>query len=107
AKLGIDKIRFKPTFNPYTEPSMEAHYYDESMGKWYSLINSGIFRQETLEPMGLKGKSIIAWGMGAARVARLLAGKASMRDITGTTCDFGWMRERPQMKRSIVSRGAK
>lgn len=104
AKLGIDKIRFKPTFNPYTEPSMEAHYYDEKMDKWYALINSGIFRQETLEPLGLGGKTVIAWGMGASRVATLLAGKSSMRDITGTTCDFDWLKNRPMMTRKIVNR---
>lgn len=105
-KLGIDKIRFKPTFNPYTEPSMEAHYYDPKMRKWYALINSGIFRKETLEPLGLGDKTIIAWGMGASRVATLLTGANSMRDITGATCDFEWLRSRPVMKRSIV-RGEK
>ncbi len=101
AKLGLHKIRFKPTFNPYTEPSMEAHYYDEKMGKWYALINSGIFRQETLKPLGIN-KTIIAWGMGASRLAALLARRASMRDITGATCDFKWMKERPMMSRDVV-----
>ncbi len=102
AKLGITQIKFKPTYNPYTEPSMEAHYYDPLQKKWYSLINSGIFRQETLEPLGLKNKSIIAWGMGASRVAALLAGKTSMRDITGATCDFNWLKNRPIMTRRII-----
>lgn len=102
AKLGITKIKFKPTFNPYTEPSMEAHYYDPKLKKWYALINSGIFRKETLEPLGLGSKTIIAWGMGASRVATLLSGKTSMRDITGATCDFEWLRNRPIMKREIV-----
>lgn len=102
AKLGIFKIKFKPTFNPYTEPSMEAHYYDPIIGKWYSLINSGIFRPETLKPFGLQGKTIIAWGMGASRVAALLANVQSMRDITGVTCDFEWLKTRPMMRREIV-----
>lgn len=102
AKLGITQIKFKPTFNPYTEPSMEAHYYDPKQNKWYALINSGIFREETLEPLGLKGKRIIAWGMGASRVAALLAKKESMRDITGATCDLEWMKNRPMMQRRIV-----
>ncbi len=104
AKLGIHKIRFKPTFNPYTEPSMEAHYYDPKMDKWYALINSGIFRPETLRPLGLENKRIIAWGMGASRVATLLAGKTSMRDITGATCDIEWLKTRPLMTRNIVRR---
>jgi phenylalanyl-tRNA synthetase alpha chain len=102
SKLGIDTIKFKPTYNPYTEPSMEAHYYDEKMGKWYALINSGMFRRETLEPLGLGKKTIIAWGMGASRVATLLAGVHSMREITGATCDFEWLRTRPLMMRKIV-----
>jgi phenylalanyl-tRNA synthetase alpha subunit len=67
---------------------MEAHYYDPKMNKWYALINSGIFRKETLEPLGLGDKTIHAWGIGASRVATLLSGKDSMRDITGATCDF-------------------
>ncbi len=102
AKLGIDKIRFKPTFNPYTEPSMEAHYYDPQMNKWYALINSGIFRKETLKPLGLENKSIIAWGMGASRIATLLAGKNSMRELTGYTCDFEWLKTRKTMRREII-----
>lgn len=102
SKLGIDKIKFKPTFNPYTEPSMEAHYYDQKMGKWYALINSGIFRPETLKPLGLESKRIIAWGMGASRVATLLANKSSMREITGYTCDFDWLKNRPIMTRNII-----
>lgn len=101
-KLGITQIKFKPTYNPYTEPSMEAHYYDPQLKKWYSLINSGIFRPETLAPLGLENKRIIAWGLGASRVATLLSGKSSMRDITGTTCDFEWLKTRPVMTRHIV-----
>jgi phenylalanyl-tRNA synthetase alpha chain len=102
AKLGIHKIKFKPTFNPYTEPSMEAHYYDEKMGKWYSLINSGIFRPETLKPLGIENKRIIAWGIGASRLASLLSGTSSLRDITGFTCDYHWLKNRAIMNREIV-----
>jgi phenylalanyl-tRNA synthetase alpha chain len=101
-KLGITKIKFKPTFNPYTEPSMEAHYYDSVLKKWYSLINSGIFRAETLKAFGLENKTIIAWGMGASRVATLLANKNSMREITGATCDFDYLNNRKIMNREIV-----
>ena len=101
SKLGFEKVKFKPTFNPYTEPSMEAHIYDKKLKKWYALINSGIFREETLRPLGLESKTIIAWGFGASRIATLLSGKTSMRDITGTTCDFKWLMERPVMKKKV------
>ncbi len=99
AKLGITKIRFKPTFNPYTEPSMEAHYYDSKMNKWYALINSGIFRPETLKPLGLEKKRIIAWGMGANRVATLLTGLENMRDVTRN--DLEWLKYRKALSRNI------
>ena len=101
AKLGITKIRFKPTFNPYTEPSMEAHYYDETRKKWYALINSGIFRPEALAPYGIT-KSVIAWGMGATRIAAILAGAANAREIVGPACDIDYLRHRPVLKTSLV-----
>ena len=75
---------------------------DDNIRKWYALINSGIFREETLRAFGLENKKIIAWGMGASRVATLLANKSSMREITGATCDFKWLKERKIMKREIV-----
>ncbi|MGM5481219.1 MAG: phenylalanine--tRNA ligase subunit alpha [Nanobdellota archaeon] len=91
ARLGIHKIRFKPTYNPYTEPSIEAHYYNEHTKKWYALINSGIFRPESLAPYGLKDKTVIAWGMGASRVAALLTGKTNLRELVGPTVDVDWI----------------
>ncbi len=33
-RLGMKKLRFKPAFNPYTEPSMEIFSYSEQLGKW-------------------------------------------------------------------------
>ncbi len=90
ARLGIHKIRFKPTYNPYTEPSLEAHYYDEAKGKWYALINSGIFRPESLAPYGIK-KTVIAWGMGASRVASILNHKNNLRELVGPTVNFEWI----------------
>ena len=32
-RLGMKKLRFKPAFNPYTEPSMEIFSYSEELGK--------------------------------------------------------------------------
>ena len=33
-------MKFKPTYNPYTEPSMEFHCYHEGLGKWVE-VGSG------------------------------------------------------------------
>lgn len=46
-------MRFKPTYNPYTEPSMEIFAYHEGLKKWVEIGNSGMFRPEMLLPMGL------------------------------------------------------
>ncbi|NWS50388.1 SYFA ligase, partial [Probosciger aterrimus] len=43
-KLGITQLRFKPAYNPYTEPSMEVFSYHEGLKKWVEVGNSGIFR---------------------------------------------------------------
>lgn len=40
-KLGIEKLRFKPAYNPYTEPSMEIFSYHPGLGKWVEIGNSG------------------------------------------------------------------
>jgi phenylalanyl-tRNA synthetase alpha chain len=97
AKLGIHKIKFKPTFNPYTEPSMECHYYNEKLGKWYALINSGIFRPESLAPYGIT-KSVIAWGMGSSRIAALLTGKTKLKEIIGPEVGLDWIKKHKQVK---------
>ena len=91
AKMGIYKIRFKPTYKPYTEPSMEALYYDEKRKKWIELINSGIFRPEALEPFGIK-KPVIAWGLGLERLAMILHEKNNLRDIVGAGVDFDYIK---------------
>ncbi|MGM5482661.1 MAG: phenylalanine--tRNA ligase subunit alpha [Nanobdellota archaeon] len=91
AKMGIHKIKFKITYNPYTESSLEAMYYDESKGNWLELINSGVFRPESVEPYGIK-KPVIAWGLGVERLAMVLYELDKLRDILGPTCDLSWLR---------------
>ena len=48
-QLGIHGLRFKPAYNPYTEPSMEIFGYHPGLKKWIEIGNSGIFRPEMLE----------------------------------------------------------
>jgi phenylalanyl-tRNA synthetase alpha chain len=68
SRLGIKKLRFKPAYNPYTEPSMEIFSYHETLKKWVEVGNSGMFRPEMLQPMGLPADvSVIAWGLSLER----------------------------------------
>lgn len=68
SKMGIHRLRFKPAYNPYTEPSMEIFGYHDGLGKWVEIGNSGMFRPEMLEPMGLpKDMRVYGWGLSLER----------------------------------------
>ena len=46
-KLGMRNLRFKPAFNPYTEPSMEVFAYHDGLQRWievHSLYRSATFK---------------------------------------------------------------
>lgn len=49
-KLGITKLRFKPAYNPYTEPSMEIFSYHDGKEMGFSFFRI-IFR-------GINGNAI-------------------------------------------------
>jgi len=67
-RMGITKIKYKPCYNPYTEPSMEIFSYHPMLKKWIEIGNSGIFRPEMLRPMGFPADvSVIAWGLSLER----------------------------------------
>ena len=97
-KMGISKIKFKPTYNPYTEPSMEAIGYNEELGKWIELINSGIFRPEALEPYGIN-VPVIAWGLGVERLAMMLHQQKDIRNMLGATGNLTWFRNATMVRR--------
>ncbi|GMP37920.1 hypothetical protein CsSME_00009390 [Camellia sinensis var. sinensis] len=68
SRLGMSKLKFKPAYNPYTEPSMEIFGYHEGLKKWVEIGNSGMFRPEMLLPMGLpEDVRVIAWGLSLER----------------------------------------
>ncbi|KAK1878298.1 Phenylalanine--tRNA ligase alpha subunit [Dissostichus eleginoides] len=83
-KLGITKLRFKPAYNPYTEPSMEVFSYHEGLKKWVEVGNSGVFRPEMLLPMGLpEDVTVIAWGLSLERPTMIKYGINNIRELVG------------------------
>jgi len=77
-----DRITFKPCYNPYTEPSMEVFAYHEGLNKEIELGNSGMFRPEMLEPMGIdKDLNIIAFGLSLERPTMILNGIKSIKEL--------------------------
>ncbi len=95
-ELGISKIRFKPVFNPYTEPSMEIFGYHEVLSKWVEIGNSGIFRPETLAPFGIK-QNVLGWGLALERAAMILFGVDDIRKVVGASTDLQWIRDFPEL----------
>ena len=81
-KVGITQLRFKPAFNPYTEPSMEIFGYHPDLKKWTEIGNSGMFRPEMLAPMGLPSNvRVIAWGLSLERPTMIKYRIKNIRDL--------------------------
>jgi len=91
SRMGIKKIRFKPTYNPYTEPSMEIFAWHKKMKKWVEVGNSGMFRPESLAPYGVKWPTI-AWGLALERLAMLLWNIEDIRKVLGPSVELDWIR---------------
>ncbi|KAH9246576.1 phenylalanine-tRNA ligase, alpha subunit [Batrachochytrium salamandrivorans] len=82
--IGITQVRFKPAFNPYTEPSMEIFGFHPELNKWTEIGNSGMFRPEMLLPMGLpEGVRVIAWGLSLERPTMIMTGEDHIKTCSG------------------------
>ncbi|KAL5359359.1 tRNA synthetases class II core domain (F)-domain-containing protein [Aspergillus floccosus] len=99
AKMGIHQLRFKPAYNPYTEPSMEIFGYHEGLGKWVEIGNSGMFRPEMLEPMGLpKGMQVYGWGLSLERPTMIKYGVSNIRELLGHKVDLNFIETNPAVR---------
>ncbi|KAF8072572.1 Phenylalanine--tRNA ligase alpha subunit [Scenedesmus sp. PABB004] len=96
SRLGMKELRFKPAFNPYTEPSMEIFGYSPELGKWMEVGNSGMFRPEMLSPMGLPPDvNVIAWGLSLERPTMILYGIDNIRDLFGHKVSLSMVKANP------------
>ncbi len=66
-KMGYPKIRFRPGYFPYTEPSVEGDVYDPVRKQWVELFGAGIFRPEVVVPLLGEDIPVLAWGPGFDR----------------------------------------
>jgi phenylalanyl-tRNA synthetase alpha chain len=82
-RLGFKDLKFKPTYNPYTEPSLEVLAYYPPSDRYIEVGNSGLFRQEMLAPLDCGDKSTVAWGLGLERIAMLLYGVEKLSELVG------------------------
>lgn len=83
-----DKVRLKPDYYPFTEPSVELSAYKKGYG-WIEFGGSGIFRPEVTLPLGIN-VPVIAWGLGIDRLFMMKAGIDDIRSIFSN--DLLWLR---------------
>jgi len=67
------KMRFRPSFFPFTEPSAEVDIWSEKRGQWLEILGSGmvdpeVFKSVNIDPDIWQG---FAFGMGIERICML------------------------------------
>lgn len=86
--VGAKKVRFKPSYFPFTEGSVELQVWHDELG-WVEAGGSGIFRPEVTLPLGVN-VPVLAWGLGIGRLAML---KLKLNDIRSLYSDnLQWLR---------------
>jgi len=99
SRLGMKNLRFKPAYNPYTEPSMEIFGYHPGLKKWVEVGNSGVFRPEMLLPMGLPPDvRVIAWGLSLERPTMIKYGISNIRDLVGHKISLDFVKNNPMCR---------
>ncbi len=80
-KLGLREVRFRPSYFPFTEPSVEGLVRHPKLG-WVEMLPGGLFRPEFLKPLGIK-QPVLAWGIGIDRIAMAALGIDDIRELYG------------------------
>ncbi len=88
-----DKMKFRPGYFPFTEPSVELVAYKKGFG-WVEFGGAGIFRPEVTSPLGIK-VPVLAWGLGVDRLFMMKAGIDDIRYLF--TYDLDWLRRKGVM----------
>ena len=79
--MGFDKIRFRPAYFPYTEPSVEIDVWHPEKKVWLELGGAGIFRQEVTNALLGETIPILAWGPGFDRILMDYYGIKDLREL--------------------------
>jgi phenylalanyl-tRNA synthetase alpha chain len=95
-RMGFESVRFKPSYYPYTEPSLDAEVYVEGIG-WMEMGGAGVFREEVTAPLGIN-YPVLAWGLGVSRIAMLRLGLKDLRYLHKS--DVAFLRETPALRYS-------
>ncbi len=83
------KLRFRPSYFPFTEPSAEVDILSTD-DAWLEILGCGIINPIVLENCNLDSKkySGLAFGLGVERIAMLKYGVDDIRDFYKSNLDF-------------------
>ncbi len=96
-RLGLGRVKLKPAYFPFTEPSVEGFIKHPKLG-WIEVFPGGMFRPEMLLPLGLKESNVAAWGIGIDRIAMTVLGVDDIRLLFTQDLDFLRKWPRPIVK---------
>ncbi len=86
-KLGFDKVRFRPSFFPYTEPSIEIDVFFDKKGEWMEIGGAGIMRPEVSKPL-FGSYPVLAWGLSLERPLMMIYDLVDIRTFYKNDMDF-------------------
>ena len=83
------KLRFRPSYFPFTEPSAEVDILSEN-GKWLEILGCGIVNPIVLENCNIDSAKFsgLAFGLGVERIAMLKHGVSDIREFYKSNLDF-------------------
>ena len=83
------KLRFRPSYFPFTEPSAEVDILSKE-GEWLEILGCGIVNPVVLENCNIDSTrfSGLAFGLGVERIAMLKHGVKDIREFYKSNLDF-------------------
>jgi len=81
SKLGFPKARFRPSYFPYTEMSVEIEVFHPIHKQWSELGGAGMFRPEVVKPLLGKNVPVLAWGPGFERLVMIQYDIKDIREL--------------------------
>ena len=84
------KVRFRPSFFPFTEPSAEVDVWFEDKQKWIELGGCGMVHPNVLTACGVDPETYSGWafGFGIERIALRKYGIGDIRDLIANDVRF-------------------
>ncbi len=86
---GTEKVRFRPAYFPFTEPSVNGEVWHPQLKRWLEVLQAGMFRPELTGPLGVK-VPVMAWGIGIDRLFMIKENVTDIRQLFSQ--DIGWLR---------------